>query len=86
MSVRAKFKVHSITSTLTRVNQAGQTVEKELQTINLSPVYDNDPESENGKFYAYTPAGKIELGTVNADAAKDFELGKEMYVTFEPAE
>lgn len=73
--VRAKFKVDSI-------ERAKWHPDKEVQTIKLSPVYSNDPESENAKFYAATPGGQILLGTVNAEAAKEFDLGKEFYVDF----
>lgn len=77
--VRAKFKVNRIE----REQWGGG---KEVQTIVLTPVYSNDPASENAKFYAATPSGEIKLGTVNADAAAGFELGREYYVDFTPAE
>lgn len=68
--VRAKFKVSEITQ-----RDFGK-------SILLQPVYSSDPESENGKFYKQTPGGKIELGTVNDEAAKEFEVGKEYFVDF----
>lgn len=80
MSVRAKFKVSSYTTTL-----SGQNNDQELRTVNLTPVYDSDKNSENGKFYAYTPTGEIKLGTINPSAWEQFELGKEYYVDFTPA-
>ena len=52
------------------------------KSIKLQPVYSSDPESENGKFYKQTPGGNIELTTVNDEAAKEFEIGKEYYVDF----
>jgi len=72
MSVRCKFKV-------THVNAApnGEA------TIALQPVYGGSPE--NDQFFRYTPSGSISIGTVNAEAAKQFELGKEFYVDFTPA-
>ena len=76
MSVRAKFVVNTITRQLFG-NQG------EGQVIKLSPVYGDSPE--NKEFYKWTPAGSIELGTVNPDAAKQFELGQEMFVEFTPA-
>lgn len=80
MSVKAKFKVQSITETsncdVTKPN---------LKTVRLSPVYDSNPESENGKYWQATPSGSIELGTINEDAAKQFEVGKDYYITFEKA-
>lgn len=79
MSVKAKFKVNRIEASLW---------DKEIMsTIVLSPVYGNDdPEHENSKFWRYTPSGEVKLGTVNAEAAEYFELGKEYYLTFEKAE
>jgi hypothetical protein len=51
--------------------------------ITLFPV--SDGSDANKSFYQHTPAGKIELGTVNADAAAAFKLGKCMYVDFTEA-
>ena len=79
MSVRAKFKVSRIERSLWREGV-------EVQTIVLSPVYSNDPNSENAKFYQATPSGEIRLGTVNAEAAAAFDLEGEYYVDFTPAE
>lgn len=82
MSVRAKFKVGSYS---TSIQGQGEN-EREVRTVHLNPVYDADKTSENGKFYAYTPGGHIELGTINPEAWNQFELGKEYYVDFTPAE
>lgn len=79
MSVKAKFKVNSIE------HRTGFGPNKVVATIKLSPVYSSDPESENGKFYAATPSGNIELGTINEEASKQFILDKEYFVTFEEA-
>jgi hypothetical protein len=79
MSVRAKFVVNSIER---RKHWDG--TGKELQTIKLSPV--TGGSDENKAFWAASPAGDINLGTVNGDAAAQFELGKEYYVDFTPAE
>lgn len=94
MSVRAKFKVDSYS---TQMSQSKIDESKgwdkdnmqptELRTIVLSPVYGNvDASEENKKFWQYTPSGRIELGTVNPTAWKQFELGKEYYIDFTPAE
>lgn len=77
MSVRAKFKVDSIE----RSKHYGEG--SEMQTIKMTPVYGNS--EENKKFYAASPSGQIHLGTINPEAAKQFELGKEYYVDFTPA-
>lgn len=84
MSVRAKFVVQSITRTQSSVYKDGQTVPQEVQTIKLYPV--TGGTDENKKFFASTPTGAIELGTVNVEAAKQFELNKPYYVDFTPAE
>ncbi len=92
-SMRAKFRVNRIerSETLRQdgVNAGGaqRWVPSELQTIVLAPVYGNgDPNHENTKFWNATPSGEIRLGTVNAEAARQFELGKEYYIDFTPAE
>lgn len=72
MSVRAKFKVESVTN-----RASGSEIRLEPVTIG---------SEENAAFYRYTPGGKIELNTVNADAAKQFIPGKEYYVDFTPAD
>jgi len=41
---------------------------------------------ENKKFFELTPYGSIQMGTINPDAIKQFEVGKEFYVDFTPAE
>lgn len=79
MTVRAKFKVARIERSLWRAGV-------EVQTIVLTPVFSNDKDSENAKFYEATPSGEIKLGTVNAEAAKLFELEGEYYVDFTKAE
>lgn len=71
--VRAKFRVNSLTQYENAVS------------VFLEPVYSDDPESENKKFWDYTPSGKIELQTTNLEAAKQFEVAKEYYVDFTPA-
>ena len=94
MAVRAKFSVDSF-----EVHQQSKQKDKskgwgpenmeivEVKTIKMSPVYANDdPNHENSKFWDATPSGKLELGTINPEAHKQFELGKEYYVDFTPAE
>jgi hypothetical protein len=93
--VRAKFRVEAIEIT----HQSGypektadgkvdysKPVTREMRTIKASPVFGNgDPSHENTKFWQATPSGRVELGTVNAEAAAIFEVGKEYYVDFTPA-
>lgn len=93
MSVRAKFKVDAIR----RVNSSKGVYDEnkkfirsdpvELRTIEMSPVYGNgDPDHENTKFWNATPTGKLELGCLNLAASEQFELGKEYYIDFTPAD
>jgi hypothetical protein len=75
---RAKFNVSSIKKI--KMGQGGDTG----SVIELYPVVGGSDDNE--KFYQYTPSGKIELGTVNENASKLFEIGKEYYVDFTPAD
>jgi hypothetical protein len=78
MSVRAKFVVNSIER-----KQHWDRSKGETQTIKLTPV--TSGSEENNAFYAATPSGTIELTTLNEEAGKQFELGKEYYIDFTPA-
>lgn len=78
MSVRAKFTCQKIV-----IHQSGK---EELREVHLNPVYDANPESENGKFFKWTPSGEIRLGVLNKAAWEKFEIGKSYYVEFTPAE
>lgn len=75
MSVRAKFRCDNI-----------EPADDDLVTISMSPVYDSNPESENGRFWKYTPWGSVQLGTINKAASDQFEVGKEYFVDFSPAD
>lgn len=56
----------------------------EGQTLRLRPVYDPNPESENGRFFQSTPGGQIDLTVVNESAMNQFKAGEEYYVDFSP--
>lgn len=71
-TVRAKFKVTEVSQT-----EYGE-------RIKLSPVTGGSPENES--FFKWTPSGSIEMGTINTDAAKAFEVGKSFYVDFTTAD
>lgn len=77
MTVRAKFKVLSVT------RQAGWGGHKELHTVRLQPV--TGGSEENQKFYGSTPSGQIELGVVTESVGNQFDIGCEFYVDFTPA-
>ena len=72
MTVRAKFKVVSVTQG-----------ENGTNSVRLQPVTGGSPENE--AFYKWTPSGQIELSTINADAAAQFAPGAQFYVDFTPA-
>jgi len=84
MSIRAKFVVNSIKETLYNESVDGQLVSKILKTAELSPVYGNS--EENKKFFKWTPSGRIELGLLNEEAAKQLIIGQSYYVDFTKAE
>jgi len=71
MSVRAKFQVDSVEHTVGGA------------TVKMTPVINGS--DENKQFYKWTPSGSITLATVNPEAAKQFEPGKQFYVDFTPA-
>lgn len=75
MSIRAKFIVQSVTRQKHWDKSKG-----DISTIKLNPV--TSGSDENKAFFEATPSGSIELGTINADAAAAFDLGKEYYVDF----
>jgi hypothetical protein len=80
MSVRAKFVLQSVTR-----QKHWDKTKPDIETLKFSPVMSGSPENE--AFYAASPGGSIELATVNAAAAASasFEIGKEYYVDFSPA-
>jgi hypothetical protein len=89
MSVRAKFTLNSVKSTLqpqSHRDESGNYVTDppvEMRTLSFSPVYaNNDPSHENSKFWKQSPSGSLELGTINPEAWKQFELGKQYYLDF----
>lgn len=88
MTVRAKFTVNSITRSMgSRKNHATDKYEPaEMWTIKASPVYGHgDPNHENTKFWDASPGGSFELNCVNAEAVKQFDIGKEYYFDISPA-
>lgn len=87
MSVRAKFKVSSIGRSMGSKQVDGKWVPTEVRTVKMSPVSTNgDPNHENTKFWNATPSGSIEIGCANLEAAAQFELDKEYYIDFTPAD
>ncbi len=70
--VRAKFKVDERAET----TNGGK--------VTMSPV--TGGSEENKKFFLWTPWGRMEMGTINPDALKEFTPGREFYIDFTPAE
>ncbi len=71
MTVRAKFKC------------TGNEDVDNGKRITLEAVTSGSPE--NDSFFKYTPSARVSLGTVNLEAAAQFEVGKEYYGDFSPA-
>jgi hypothetical protein len=65
-----------------------KTTPTEKRTLNFTPVTanTNDPKEENSRFWDASPSGSLQLGTINPEAWSQFELGKEYYLDFTPAE
>lgn len=80
MTVRAKFKVQSITQ---QANWNPSPGRESLYTVNMQPV--TSGSEENKEFYAATPGGQIQLSVVNEEVGKQFPIGAEIYVDFTPA-
>lgn len=73
MNVRAKAKLEKV------VEMVGQ------KTFFFNPVCDDNTE-ENKKFSKHTPSGLFEMTVTNTAVLDQFEIGKEYYVDFTPAE
>jgi hypothetical protein len=60
----------------------------EGNAVKFSTVYEPDAskDTENARFTKATPWGQIQLGIDNPDALSQFEVGKQYYVDFSPAE
>lgn len=71
MPVRAKFKC------------VKNKLHGEVADIGFEPVYSGS--EENAEFFKWTPSGSIEIGCANPSATVQFEVGKEYYVDFIPA-
>jgi hypothetical protein len=94
MSVRAKFKLNSFTTELATMGyESGEDgkpdykkpILEEKRTLNMTPVMASDASPENRAFWQASPSGSLQLGVVNKAAWDHFELGREYYVDFTPA-
>lgn len=79
--IRCKFKCERVGKVYHGIDPDGKP--KVLFDAMFTPVYSSDPNSENKKFWEWTPTGRLELGTVKESS---FEPGKEYYIDIIPAE
>lgn len=52
----------------------------------MAPVYGSDAKPANKDWSKYTPQGELKMTITNPGAIEQFELGKEYYLDFTPAE
>lgn len=52
--------------------------------LHFAPVYTGS--DENREFFKSTPGGVVQFNLVNEAAASNFEVGKEYYLDFSPAQ
>lgn len=78
MTVQAKFYVQKISQVHTLAPN------EVCAVIELAAVYGNG--KENASWSKYTPQGKIEMTVTNPAAINYFDLGGEVYITFEKKE
>ena len=84
-SVRAKFICMSIER---RMSYHWNSItieheEREMRTVTLTPV--SGGSEENKRFWNASPAGTLQLGMINLEAAEAFDIGKEYYLDISPA-
>lgn len=83
--VRAKFRVTEIKTHMgSKRDSNGNYVPAEMRSVKLIPVVGTD--GENKEFWDATPSGEISMGVINLEAALPFELNREFYVDFTPAD
>ena len=74
MTIRCKFRVESKEETVSTGNIP-------TYNVKMTPVYGNaDPESENSKFWKWTPSGEFKMSSINEKAAEQLIVGKEYYI------
>lgn len=78
-TIVAKFRVHNVTP------YAFASGEQLSERVQMSPVYSDDPNSENYSFSQATPSGAIELNITNVGAFGAFVVGAEYVVSFAPS-
>lgn len=76
MAVRGKFKLSE--STEVDYNPAARRLK--FQAVC------NDGTEENAKFHKFTPFGEVLMTVDNPAALEQFQIGRQYYVDFTPAE
>ena len=94
MAVRAKFRLNSYTTEMhtmgyerkpgTDEPDYSKPIKAEKRTLNMTPVTSGSEEDK--AFWNASPSGSIQLGVVNQEAWKHFELERTYYVDFTPAD
>ncbi len=87
MSIRLRFKIESITSFLSGVflkpaadGLIGEYCPCEARTIRLSPCYSSDPAEDNQEILGDSHQAKVEITTINLEAADCFKIGQEYFI------
>lgn len=79
MNVRAKFRVTEKTNRAAYTSGGAPTCGVVLSAV-------NSERKENATWAKYTPSGQLTMQIDNPDAYAAFELGKEYFLDFTPAE
>jgi hypothetical protein len=74
MRVRCKIICTRIAESI-----SGNSPAEKLHTAEFSAVYSSDPNSENGKFFKWTPSLSLSTGIIQN---QQFQVGKEYYLDF----
>ena len=77
MSVKAKFRVDSISKYYEGTDNEGR-------TINMTAVIGT--AGDNSDWSKYTTAGQLQMNVTNPSAFEQFKEGGVYYLTFEPVE
>ena len=80
-TVRAKFQVWRVSPG--SVDAEGNPYSERVQ---LSAVYDPNPESENHRYWRATPSAMVDMYIDNKEAFGAFEEGRQYTVVFTPVE
>lgn len=68
-TVRCKFEIDEIAKTRYGASK-----------LRASPVYSNDENSENRKFWEATPSGSLEVSCVREEAISHLKPGDKIYI------